>query len=175
MRAVSQANRGQVLEYMLQLSNDQYRARGMALVHKVPTAWVPLRDRFGKVVNAKVETKAAVDFLGVSGQGVPLAFDAKETADDRWPLRHIENHQAYFLEQWHACGGAAFIVVRFWRRDRTYLVPWPELGDRLNKWKEGGAASISLDDLRQTRPSIITTARAVLDYLVQVDVNEWRR
>ncbi|MDD4747962.1 MAG: Holliday junction resolvase RecU, partial [Salinivirgaceae bacterium] len=50
----------------------------------------PIRDYTGKIVTAKVEHKAAVDFLGVY-KGIPIAFDAKHTKDKRISFRTYGN------------------------------------------------------------------------------------
>jgi len=78
------ANRGRDLEELIELSNQQYASRGLAVVHKVPTAWKPIRNSSGKVITAKVDKDefAGVDFLGCY-QGRALAFDAKHTNDHR--------------------------------------------------------------------------------------------
>ncbi len=173
--ACSQANRGRILEDLLKWTNERYRARDLAVVHKVPTAFIPIRssrtDEHGRrpIVTAKVEERAAVDFLGVAGW-CALAFDAKETHESRWPLARLEEHQAKFLADWHAQGGLAFILVAFAPRGGTYLVPWQELAARRAAWKERcGPASITEDELGKSRPAI-TSARGVpLDYLVEVE------
>jgi len=61
---LSLANRGRGLELMVERSNDVYRAGGEALVHKVPSEWIPIRGAAGRIVTAKISRRAAVDFLG---------------------------------------------------------------------------------------------------------------
>lgn len=38
------ANRGRDFEELIELSNRQYAHQGLAMVHKVPTAWKPIRS-----------------------------------------------------------------------------------------------------------------------------------
>lgn len=121
------ANRGQELEQLLKIQNDQYTRKGIALIHKVPTEWIPLRDcNNGKIVSAKVENQAAVDFLGVY-QGIPIAFDAKHTKEKRISWSRLEPHQWEFLQKWEKCGGIAFVLVG-WDMKRFFVIPISEWG-----------------------------------------------
>lgn len=170
MKAWSQANRGRPLEELVVMANRQYRAKRLAVVHKVPTAWIPLRDGRGKVVSAKVEEKAAVDFLGTY-RGHSLAFDAKHCSQDRIRWDRLEDHQAQFTEDWTRDGGIGFILVGF-KMERFFVVPWEFWKEKMFAWKyEKGAASISV---KQMLPEweVSLGGRAVLDYLTVVD-NLW--
>lgn len=163
----TQANRGRPLEELVIMANRQYRTQRQAVIHKVPTAWIPLRDARGQVVNAKVEEKAAVDFLGVY-RGRPLAFDAKHCSGDRIRWDRVEDHQAQFLEDWTRDGGIGFILVGF-GMERFFVIPWAVWRERLLAWKyEGGQASILL---KQMPPDweVRLGNRVALDYLQVVD------
>lgn len=179
MRINGHANRGRFLEEAITWANRTYLAQGRALVHKVPTHFVPLRGRPGpdgrrSVVGVKVDEKAAVDFMGVrldSPRGLPLAFDAKECATPRWYLAELQPHQAEFLQNWSR-GGAAFILL-FFKTTPTgslYLVTWDELRQRIEARKSGkGMASIAEEELTATRPAIRSGRGVAFDYLVEVD------
>ena len=45
----SLANRGRPFEDLLNLAHSRYQADGQACVHKVPTEFLPLRDRRGQI------------------------------------------------------------------------------------------------------------------------------
>jgi len=78
MGRISYANRGLALEEPIVRANEVYCSRKLAVVHKVPTAWIPIRGSNGKIISAKVEKKASVDFLGhvkLKEKTVPIAFD----------------------------------------------------------------------------------------------------
>ncbi|MGB9886295.1 MAG: Holliday junction resolvase RecU [Moorellales bacterium] len=141
------ANRGRALEELVKAANEAYRRRGVAVIHKVPTEWIPLRDRAGKIVGAKVERKAAVDFLGhvrVPGKdfAVPLAFDVKEVArGTRWPLAKLPLHQYEYLRDCSASGCAAFVLVAFWEPMRFYAVPFAELAKRVGPSRRSSIAA----------------------------------
>lgn len=166
MRGI-QANRGKALEELINMANRQYRSKKLAVVHKVPTEWIPLRDRTGRIVNAKVEQKAAVDYLGVY-YGRSLAFDAKHSAGDRIRWDRVEPHQADFLSDWEEDGGISFILVAF-RMQHFFAVPWQAWRKGIAAWRrKEGQASISLkkmDPLWEVK----ATRRSVIDYLATVD------
>lgn len=173
---VSYANRGSFLEEAIQWVNQVYRGQGLALIHKVPTPFIPVRGARGAngrrpVVGAKVEEKAALDFLGVYA-GVPVAFDTKETHRPSWPLQNLETHQAEFLRDWSRMGGIAFLLIYFASAKpagKLYLVPWEEVSRRLDAKRAGkGPASIPMKDLAD-RPAITQGRHAAFDYLAAVD------
>jgi recombination protein U len=170
MKAVRQANRGRALEELIILANQQYRAQGIAVIHKVPTAWLPIRDNAGRIVSAKVEEKAAVDFLGVY-RGRPIGFDAKQCSGDRIRWDRVEPHQALFLQEWEKSGGIGFIFVGF-NFERFYVVPWQFWQERMQLWhKKEGLASITATDMKpewETKNS----KEIALNYLETVD-NLW--
>lgn len=153
-----QANRGRALEELVAAANAVYRARGLAVIHKVPTAWVPLRDGRGRVAGAKVAEKAAVDFMGcvrlADGRGLPVFFDAKEVArGPRWPLLRLEPHQYEFLGDGARAGAFSFVLVAFWEERRFVVLPFAALEQRWAAWKAGGPASVRWgeEDLLEVR------------------------
>lgn len=168
MKIRQQANRGRPLETLVEVANAQYRGRKMAVIHKVPTAWMPLRDgETGKITSAKVEAKAAVDFLGAYNARA-IAFDAKHAAGHRIRWDRLEAHQAQFLQDWVTVGGLGYVLVSFDLR-RSFLVPWWFWAAGLAVWREGGPASIAADDIPAEYEVKRTARRVTLDYLAVVD------
>jgi len=144
--ASNYANRGRSLELLVARANVVYRAQGKAVIHKVPTAWVPLR-RGPRIVGAKVEEKASVDFLGhvmlPGGEALPVAFDVKEVLKgDRWPLSKLEPHQYGYLKDCARTGALAFVLIGFWQLQRFFVLPFCELEKRWAAWGSGGPASV---------------------------------
>lgn len=146
------ANRGRALEELIVLANDRYRRLGKGVIHKVPSEWLPIRDREGRIVSAKITKKAAVDFLGhinISGRIYPVAFDAKEVAQgNRWPLAKLEPHQYDYLRDCASTGALAFILVAFWTAGKFLIVPFKVLEGCWRAWREGaGRASITINTI----------------------------
>lgn len=160
------ANRGRPLEQLLENVNQIYRQKGIAMIHKVPTAWIPIRDRRGKIVTAKVDKKASPDFLGVY-LGRAVAFDAKYTDSKRIRWDRLKDHQRDFLDAWDAAGGISFVLVGF-TLQQLYVVPWEWWRRGYEKRQAGkGMASFTVRDLRPEW--LVTTGRIPLDYLAVLD------
>lgn len=123
---ISHANRGQPLEELIKYQNSNYARKNIALIHKVPTEWIPIRGNTGKIITAKVENKAGVDFMGVFN-GIPIAFDAKHTQEPRISWKCLKTHQHEFLIQWEKCGGIGFVLVGYAMK-QFYVIPISEWG-----------------------------------------------
>ena len=70
--------RGSLLEEMVNMTNETYRSRRLALIQKVPTPITPIRiDKESRHITlAYFDQKSTVDYIGAV-QGVPVCFDAK--------------------------------------------------------------------------------------------------
>jgi len=145
----SSANRGKKFEEMVEEANEKYFQEGKALIHKVPSEWLPLRNKEGKIKSAKITRKAAVDFMGVTPEG-PLAFDAKSTKKERWEFKNLAQEQLEFLlNHRRICPtGRQFILLAFMPLEVCYLIDIAFMKDRWEQWKQGGKASFHCEDLK---------------------------
>ena len=163
----TRAGRGEPFEHLITMANAQYAAKGIACVHKVPTAWVPIR-RGAEFVAAKVTEKASVDFLGAY-RGRPIAFDAKEESGRRISWSRVEPHQAAFMDNWTAAGGVSFVLVWFKGQaggsERFVLVPWWAWRRGMNGPKVRGSASLLVTDAAEEWEVWLGRGRVMLDYL----------
>lgn len=132
----SHANRGQPFEDFLAFVHARYQSTGIACVHKVPTEFIPLRDRTGKVCNAKVEHKSCVDYLG-RYKGKPVAVEAKHTENDRILFSRVEPHQAEYMDDFCKDPGAVGIVLVSFKLQRFYAVPWQFWKAARDAWESG--------------------------------------
>ena len=89
----SRGLRGSFLEELINMTNEKYRSQKLALVQKVPTPIKPITiDQTTRHITlAYFEQKSTVDYIGVV-QGIPICFDAKECATDRFPLANVHEH-----------------------------------------------------------------------------------
>ena len=94
----SRGLRGSFLEEMINLTNEKYRDQKLALIQKVPTPIKPIRiDQATRHITlAYFDQKSTVDYIGVV-QGIPVCFDAKECASERFPLPNVHPHQILSL------------------------------------------------------------------------------
>ncbi len=77
----------------------------------------------GTISLAYFEKKSSVDYIGGVIQGVPICFDAKETASSNFPLKNIHEHQIEYMEAFEAQKGVAFVLVWFSQMDEFYYLP----------------------------------------------------
>lgn len=117
------ANRGRDFEDFVIQVNDLYTRSGKAVVYKVPTEFLPIRDSTGQIKSCKVEHKSCVDFLG-RYNGTPVAVEAKQTHTGRIDFDAVQPHQAAFLDAWTTDKAVGMILVSF-NLLRFFAVPWP--------------------------------------------------
>ena len=138
--------RGSTFEEMINLTNETYRTKGLAIIQKVPTPITPVRlNKSTRTIEvAYFEKKSTVDYIGAV-QGIPVAFDVKETTQKNLPLQNIHEHQIDFMRDFVRQEGVAFILVRFAVVDKVFLLPFQELYEFWERAQEGGRKSIPLD------------------------------
>ena len=73
--------RGSGLEEWINMTNDMYRNKKLALIQKIPTPIKPIEiDKATRHITlAYFDQKSTVDYIGTV-QGIPICFDAKEQA-----------------------------------------------------------------------------------------------
>jgi len=120
--SISHANRGLALEQLIIAANNRYAEQGIAVIDKQHTHWLPIRNNKGKIISAKVEKKATVDFRGTVRDLGGISFEVKETRGDRWYLRELQPHQVEHLKRCQAVGDTCFILVVFWKHDRFSIL-----------------------------------------------------
>lgn len=188
----AQANKGKPFEDFLLYVHDAYQKQGAAVVHKVPTEFIPLRDSAGRIFNVKVERKSCVDYLGRYGP-TPVAVEAKHTENDSIRWDRVEDHQAAYLDDFNKDPGAVGIVLVSFSLRRFFAVPWAAWKAGLEEWKKtparhkpvsvpvkyGGTfwdtparASIKAEEFPEEW-EIKTGGRTGLPYLDIID--QWRR
>lgn len=128
----SRANLGQSFETMINLANEYYLRKGMGIIVKQNTKFLPIRDAYGRIINCKVEEKAVADFFGVY-QGIPVAIEAKHTNGKSIRFAEVKDHQAAFLNHVLAQQGEAFVMVSF-NLERFFCIPWEFWREARTNW-----------------------------------------
>ncbi|MEK3886893.1 Holliday junction resolvase RecU [Bacillus sp. FSL K6-3431] len=115
------------LERLVDMVNTQYRNKGVADIHKIPTP-VKIMGNKGGQVTEFVTKGEWVDYVGVH-DGKTIIFDVKETNETtRFPLQNISDHQYELLKSWHEKGARAFLLISFTKKQyETYLLPFWQL------------------------------------------------
>ena len=166
----SRGLRGSSLEESINFTNDKYRQRGLALLQKIPTPITPVKiDQEKRTITlAYFEKQSTVDYIGVA-QGIPICFDAKETAHKNLPLQNIHQHQIEFMADFRKHRGLAFLLVHFTAFDQYYLLPFETLEEFWLNAEKGGRKSIPLEAF-QGKYRIEKTGNGLLHYLEAVSL-----
>jgi recombination protein U len=135
----SRGLRGSLLEEMINLSNETYRSRNLALIQKVPTPITPIRiDQESRHITlAYFDKKSTVDYIGAV-QGIPVCFDAKECKTDTFPLANIHAHQIEFMTGFEQQKGISFLLLYFSSRDEYYYLRYRDMMRFVKRAEEGG-------------------------------------
>ena len=143
--------RGSTLEKLINLTNEQYRERGLALIQKVPTPITPITmDKESRHITlAYFDQKSTVDYIGAV-QGIPVCFDAKECAYDTFSLQNVHQHQIHFMQDFEKQGGIAFLIICFTKKDETYYLPLKDLEVFWNRAAQGGRKSFRYEEIDKT-------------------------
>ena len=141
----SRGLRGSFLEELINMTNDKYRSQKLALVQKVPTPIKPITiDQTTRHITlAYFEQKSTVDYIGVV-QGIPICFDAKECATDRFPLANVHEHQIRFMKEFEEQDGIAFLLIYFKAKDTFMYLPYAKLDEFWSRMEEGGVKHFDL-------------------------------
>ena len=117
------ANRGQPFEEFLRFANMRYEQRKVAVIDKMPTEFIPIRGRDGKVCSVKVEHKSKVDFIG-RYKAHPIAIEAKNSNEDNIRWDRVESHQADYMDSFTEEPGTIGLVVVSFGLNRFFAIPW---------------------------------------------------
>lgn len=144
----SRGLRGSTLEDFINISNEKYMQGKLALIQKIPTPIKPIKiDQSTRHITlAYFDQKSTVDYIGVV-QGIPVCFDAKETAVDTFPLQNIHPHQIRFMQNFEKQNGIAFIIIYYSQRDEFYYVPFIDIMKFWERGQNGGRKSFTYEEI----------------------------
>ena len=134
----SRGLRGSTLEELINVTNEYYREKNLALVQKIPTPITPTKFNpdTRRIEEAFFEKDSTVDYIGVV-QGIPICFDAKECVSDTFSLQNIHDHQFRFMTDYEKQGGIAFLIIMFTTRNDFYYMRYSELKTYIDRISEG--------------------------------------
>ncbi|MCT4613070.1 MAG: Holliday junction resolvase RecU [Clostridia bacterium] len=139
----SRGLRGDLLEEIINMTNEKYIKSNIAIVQKIPTPIKPIKiDKETRHIKlAYFEKKSTVDYIGVV-QGIPICFDAKETGLNSIPISNIHEHQIEFMDKFEKQGGLAFLIVFFSKYDKYKIITFEILRKFYKDAIIGGRKSI---------------------------------
>ena len=144
----SRGLRGSILEDFINRTNEKYLDSKLALIQKIPTPITPIKiDQENRHITlAYFDQKSTVDYIGAV-QGVPVCFDAKESAKDTFSLQNIHQHQVDFMKNFEIQKGIAFFLLYFSSREEFYYLRLRELLVFWERSQNGGRKSFRADEL----------------------------
>lgn len=165
------ANRGMDLENDLNITNNYYINNNIAIIHKKATPIKIVKVSFD--INKKPAIKEAyfqkpstTDYNGIY-KGKYIDFEAKETQyDKRFPLYNINEHQIKHINNIINHGGISFLIVRFKRLNKVFLLKGEQLITFIEKNQR---KSIPIDYFEQFGYLVKESFRPRLDYLKIID------
>lgn len=161
----SRGLRGSTLEDMINMTNENYRQKKLALIQKIPTPITPVNiDQSTRHITlAYFEKQSTVDYIGAV-QGIPVCFDAKECAVKTFPMMNIHEHQVKFMEDFEKQGGISFILLFFSSLDEIYYIPFKDIKFFYDRSRNGGRKSFTYDEINKDY-RIQSTSGALIHYL----------
>ena len=164
------ASRGMFLETILNQTNDYYRLKQLAVIHKKPTPIQVVSVSYPKrsaavITEAYYRQASTTDYNGVY-QGFYIDFEAKETRNKTsFPLRNIHQHQ---LEHMQACmeqGGITFFIFYFSSLKQFFVLEANYVIDFITYHKN---SAIPLAYIQEHGMEVYLTVQSILDYIPAV-------
>ena len=161
------------LETLLNQTNDYYRLRKIAIIHKKPTPIQVVKVDYPKrsaavIKEAYYRHASTTDYNGVY-RGCYIDFEAKETKNKTsFPFINIHEHQLQHMEECIFQGGIVFVIFYFSSLNEYYLLESQYLISFIKENKEN-KKSIPLDYIKKYGEPIPLTVQSILDYIPVVD------
>ena len=129
------ANRGMNLEEAINITNEYYLDKGIAVVHKKPTPIQIVKIDYtngARICDAYFKSPSTTDYNGIY-KGKYLDFEAKETQNKTsFPFHNIGEHQLRHLESVLKHDAIAFLIISFTKLDEVYFLDAKILLDYYN-------------------------------------------
>lgn len=111
-KVVNYANRGMDLENLINITNDYYLEKDIAVIYKKPTPIQIVKYDYDKkrITDAFYKSESTLDYNGVY-KGYYIEFDAKNTNKGYLPLTNIADHQINHIRNIVRHKGIAFLII----------------------------------------------------------------
>ena len=168
-KLISYGNRGMALEYDINLANDYYKDKKIALIYKkpIPIKVLKINDTKTRILDGFYEKKSTLDYSGIYKERY-IEFDAKETnSKTSFPLSNIHIHQINHIKNILYFKGIVFLIVRFNYHNKTFLLPGELL---INYVESNSKKSIPYSFFLDNCKEIPLKYAPRLDYLKIIDI-----
>ena len=163
-------NRGMGLENDINITNQYYIDKKKAYIYKKPTpiqvTKIDYRNNSMVIKEGYFKEPSTTDYNGLY-DGKYIDFEAKETnSKTSFPLSNIHKHQILHIKNIVDNGGIGFLIVRFNKMNKNYLLLGEDLIDFLIKNKR---KSIPVDYFEKKGFLILDGYMPRIDYLKVID------
>ena len=164
----SHANRGMVLEDLINETNEYYLKKDIALIYKKPTPIGISKVKYedGKKILEKgyFKEKSTLDYNGLY-EGLYLDFEAKESlSNTAFPLSNIKPHQTNHIKNVIKHHGISFLIIKI-NKEFYYL----DGHDYLSFIENEKRKSIPIEYLKEKGYQLKLGYNPSLDYLKIID------
>ena len=171
------SNRGMELEEDINFANKYYLNNNIAVIHKKPIPIQIVEVNYpsrssAMITKAFYKTPSTTDYNGL-WNGKYIDFEAKETnSATSFSLNNIHDHQIEHMQKILNHGGITFIIVRFKKIDRTFILPFKNFIFFYTRANSGGRKSIKLSEFEEMAFELSFNYKIRLDYLNIIKNNE---
>ena len=171
------SNRGMELEEDINFANKYYLNNDIAVIHKKPIPIQIVEVNYpnrssAMITKAFYKTPSTTDYNGL-WNGKYIDFEAKETnSATSFSLNNIHEHQIEHMQKILNHGGITFIIVRFKKIDKTFILPFKKFVFLYNRAQNGGRKSIKLSEFEETAFELSFNYKIRLDYITIIKNNE---
>ena len=171
------SNRGMELEEDINFANKYYLNNDIAVIHQKPIPIQIVEVNYpnrssAMITKAFYKTPSTTDYNGL-WNGKYIDFEAKETnSATSFSLNNIHEHQIEHMQKILNHGGITFIIVRFKKIDKTFILPFKKFIFFYDRAKNGGRKSIKLSEFEETAFELSFNYKIRLDYITIIKNNE---
>lgn len=168
-KLINYGNRGMTLEQDINLTNEYYKEKKIALIYKkpIPIKVLKINSTKTRILDGFYEQKSTLDYSGIYHEKY-IEFDAKETnSKTSFPLSNIHKHQLEHIKNILYYKGIAFLIVRFNYHNKTFILPGEKLLDFVNNNER---KSIPYNYFTDNCKEIPIKYAPRLDYLKIIDI-----
>ncbi len=163
----SRGHRGDGTEDIINFTNKYYEGHRVGVITKMPVPVKVLDIKDSIITKAFFEERSTVDYYGAV-QGIPIAFDAKETSRGYLPLQNIHPHQIEYMLKMQEQKGISFIIVNFKIFNEFMLIPIEVINYYYQKSLKGGRKSIPYEELDKS--FTVKFKNGILNYLDTLNI-----
>ena len=165
-KLINYGNRGMNLEQDINLTNEYYKLKKIALIYKkpIPIKVLKINETKTRIKEAFYEQKSTLDYSGIYKEKY-IEFDAKEChSTTSFPLSNIKDHQLEHIKKVIKQKGIVFLII--YMNNEFYLVKGEDIIEFINN---NTRKSIEFEYIKSKGYKINESYLPRLKYLDEVD------